>query len=248
MMPTAHFSSNERNYAGRELEAMAFAVNYHRWILEFFQPFLGKRIVEVGAGAGSFSELLCEREIESLSLVEPSDAMYQLLVSRFGGNPADARIRTYNAVFGEVAAEIKSGQNPDSIIYVNVLEHVADDEGELRTIHQTLDKGGRMFVLVPALPWLFSGFDAKLGHQRRYRSGELREKCRRSGFKVLSSHYVDMIGIVPWLVNYRFLRSTTMKRNAVSAYDKYVIPISRTLESTIKPPIGKNLIVVAEKL
>lgn len=247
MMPTAHVSTSERDYAGRELEAMAFAANYHRWILEFFQPFLGTRIVEVGAGAGSFSELLLEREIESLSLVEPSPAMYRLLLNRLAKDNEDSRIRTYNAHFGDVAADIKSGQNPDSIIYVNVLEHIADDEGALRTIHQTLCRGGRIFVLVPALHWLYSKFDVELGHERRYGSAELREKFRSAGFKVLSSRYLDLIGTVPWLINYRLLGSTTMRKSAVSFYDKYVIPISRTLESAIQPPIGKNLILVGER-
>jgi SAM-dependent methyltransferase len=247
MMPTAHVSTSERDYAGRELEAMAFAVNYHRWILEFFQPFLGTRIVEVGAGAGSFSELLREREIESLSLVEPSPAMYRLLLKRLGEDNKDSRIRTYNALFGDVAAEIKSGQNPDSIIYVNVLEHIAGDEGELRTIHQTLCRGGRIFVLVPALHWLYSKFDVELGHERRYSSAELHEKLQGAGFKVLSSRYLDMIGIVPWLIKYRLLRSTTMEAGAVNLYDKCVVPISRTIESFVSPPIGKNVILIGER-
>ena len=247
MMPTAHVSTSERDYAGRDLEATAVAANYRRWILELFQPFLGTRVVEVGAGVGSFSELLLEREIESLSLVEPSPAMYRRLLDRLGQDNENVRIRTYNAVFGEVAAEIKSRQNPDSIIYVNVLEHIADDEGELRTIHHTLGHGGRIFVLVPALRWLYGKFDAELGHERRYGSAELCEKLRSAGFKVLSWRYMDMIGIVPWLIKYRLLGSTTLEKGAVSFYDKHLIPISKTLESAVQPPIGKNLVCVGEK-
>ena len=65
-------------YIGKDLESMSFAKNYHRWILEIFLPFLGKRIVEVGAGSGSFSELLLSHNPKSFSLVEPSK-MFQLL-------------------------------------------------------------------------------------------------------------------------------------------------------------------------
>ncbi len=76
--------SEKHGYAGKDLEAMSFAVNYHRWILSIFEPYLGKRVVEVGAGTGSFSELLLEQRLESLALVEPSTAMYQQLCSPHG--------------------------------------------------------------------------------------------------------------------------------------------------------------------
>ena len=69
-------------YAGKDLESMHFASNYHRWLLSIFSPYLGKRVVEVGAGVGSFSELLIDRNITSLSLVEPARSIYQLLQAR----------------------------------------------------------------------------------------------------------------------------------------------------------------------
>src|SRR5690242_15913224 len=114
-------------YVGKDLEAMSFAVNYHRWILASFAPYLGTRVVEVGAGTGSFSELLLEMRPQSLSLVEPSASMFAQLsenVQRFGS--VDCQL--YNETFDRVAAQIHSRQQPDSIVYVNVLEHTADDE------------------------------------------------------------------------------------------------------------------------
>jgi len=233
-------------YDGRELEAMDFAVNYHRWILSWFRPFLGKRIVEVGAGKGSFSKLILEQPLESLCLVEPSEKMYQVLCAQIA-SAATAKIITYNALFGEVAREIKSKQQPDSIIYVNVLEHVANDEAELGILCQCLEPGGRIFILVPALQWLYGEFDRQLGHYRRYARRELCDKCERAGFKVLRSGYVDLIGIVPWWTKYRLLKSTSMQPRAVSFYDRLVIPLSRRLESLLTPPIGKNIVLVAER-
>jgi len=235
-----------RDYAGRELEAMDLATNYHRWILSCFQPFLGRRIVEVGAGTGSFSKLLLEQEIESLSLIEPSERMYQRLCAQFE-SPASAEIKTYHAVFSEVAAEIKARQKPDSIIYVNVLEHVESDEAELAILHETLDHEGRIFILVPALQWLYGEFDRQLGHYRRYTRQALRDKCERAGFKVLTSAYLDMLGVAPWWTKYRLLKSTTMEPRAVGLYDKLAIPVSRMLESLIAPPIGKNVFLIGEK-
>jgi SAM-dependent methyltransferase len=239
--------TDEVVYHGRDLEAMAFAVNYHKWILEFFQPYLGRRVVEVGAGTGSFSELILAHQIESLSLLEPSKAMYEVLCRYVGRFGTSARLVTYNLTFRHIADQLKSVQKPDSVIYVNVLEHIDDDEGELKTIYDTLDQGGKLFIFVPALPWLYTRFDEQLGHFRRYTKAELEEKCRDAGFRILTSAYFDLIGVAPWWVKYKLLRSGTMEPRAVWLYDKYVVPCAKLLESAIKPPLGKNVILVAER-
>ena len=235
-------------YPGRDLEAMSFAENYHRWILQTFEPFLGTRLVEVGAGSGSFSELLLERQAESLSLVEPSAGMYGLLEERVCGRDERSRVQLYNAVFRQVADRLRASVRPDSIIYVNVLEHVADDESELRAIQRTLSAGGRVFIFVPAFQWLFGKFDAEVGHFRRYTRPELEDKCRRAGFRVLMSKYFDLVGVLPWWVKYRLLGSGALEPRVVGLYDQYVVPVTRALEGIITPPFGKNVILVAEKV
>ncbi len=234
-------------YVGKDLEAMDFAVNYHRWILEIIKPFLGRHLVEVGAGTGAFSELLLETRPETLSLVEPS-AMFQTLETNLKLKNSASEIRVFPNIFAEVAARIASEQKPDSIIYINVLEHIEEDGEELQIVRQTLRENGRAFVFVPALPFLFSPFDAQIGHFRRYRRAELAEKFRAAGFRLLLSRYFDAAGIFPWLVKYRLLKSLTMESGAVHAYDKFVVPLARPLESIFPPPIGKNLLVVAEKI
>jgi SAM-dependent methyltransferase len=239
--------TDEVVYLGRDLEAMAFAVNYHRWILEFFGPHLGRRVVEVGAGTGALSELVLERPLESLSLLEPSSTMYEVLRRNVGRLDAPARLLVYNSTLGPVADQLKSIQNPDSMVYVNVLEHIDDDDGELKTAHETLGRGGKLFIFVPALKGLYTKFDEQLGHFRRYAKTELEEKCRRAGFTVLTSAYFDLLGITPWWVKYKLLRSGTMEPRAVQLYDKYVVPCARLLESAIKPPLGKNVILVAQR-
>jgi SAM-dependent methyltransferase len=234
-------------YVGRDLEAMSFAVNYHRWIVEAFKPYLGTRLVEVGAGTGGFSELLLERAAESLSLVEPSADMHRILSERVRELSPEPKVQTYNAIFTDVAERIRQTQRPDSIIYVNVMEHIRDDESELRAVWQTLDAGGRVFVFVPAFQWLYGNFDRDVGHFRRYAKAELEEKCRRAGFKVLKSVYFDLIGVVPWWIQYRLLRAGTLRPGAVQLYDRLAVPVTKAVESLVSPPFGKNLLLVAEK-
>jgi SAM-dependent methyltransferase len=233
-------------YPGKDLEAMSFAVKYHRWMLDEFRPFIGKDIVEVGAGSGSFSEMLLDTSPERLSLVEPSE-MFESLKLILAKEVDRTDIQCFNAIFCNAAAEIVSSGKPDTIIYVNVLEHIEDDVAELKLIMESLQPGGHALIFVPAMPSLMSDFDRAIGHFRRYRKTELERKAGDAGFEIVKSKYFDVAGIAPWLVKYRMLRSKTMSGGAVSAYDNLVVPFMRRVESIIAPPIGKNILLVARK-
>lgn len=233
-------------YVGKDLEAMSFAVNYHKWILREFYPFLGKSVVEVGAGTGSFSELLLRQQFETASLIEPSE-MFADLRQSLSSLTTETQIHFYKAIFAEVAEKIAVQQKPDSIFYINVLEHIEDDLAELRLVHQTLDAGGRCFIFVPALMQLYGNFDRKIGHFRRYQKKELEEKCQLAGFKILKSKYFDFAGIIPWYIKYRLLKSDALESSAVKLYDKVAVPLIELSESLITVPTGKNILIVAEK-
>jgi hypothetical protein len=235
-------------YPGTELEAMSGASNYYRWILEIFKPYLGAHVVEVGAGIGSFSQLILSQHVcKTLSLVEPSDSMYETLAARAGQLDTSVTIETYHATFVKAADLIKSRHAPDSIIYVNVLEHIADDQGELESVRQTLSASGRVFIFVPALQWLYGSFDERVGHLRRYSKAELEAKLHHAGFEIIKSAYFDFPGIAPWWFKYRLMRSVTMEPGAVRFYDRFIVPAVRRIESVITMPIGKNVIVIGEK-
>jgi len=233
-------------YVGKDLEAMSFAVNYHRWIYDEISRYLGKNIIEVGAGIGSFSEMLLESDPDTLSLVEPSE-LYGQLAEVFSGEGKRTRIDTYNAIFAEVADLIIASTVPDSIIYINVLEHIDDDQGELRLIHKSLKDGGKCVLFVPALQFLYGNFDRALGHYRRYRKGELERKCVDAGFTILRSTYFDFAGVLPWFVKYRLLRSEELGGGAVELYDRLVVPVFKRIEAVVPVPIGKNILLIVEK-
>ncbi len=233
-------------YVGKDLEAMSFAVNYHKWILDEFRPFLGKRVVEVGAGTGSFSELILQESIDSLSLVEPSE-MFESLTANVAQIKNNTHVDFYKSIFSDVATEIFDKQKPDSIIYVNVMEHIENDRLELDHIHRTLGKGGRCFIFVPALMSLYGEFDRKIGHFRRYTKPEVEEKCGSAGFKILKSKYFDLAGIVPWFVKYKLLKSDSLDSGAVTLYDKMAIPFVKGMEKFVNVPLGKNVLLIAEK-
>ena len=229
-------------YAGRDLEAMFFAQNYHRWIIDNFRPFIGALAAEVGGGSGNFSEMLLETNlISELTIMEPSPEMYRHLAARMADRPG---VKTLQNFLSDTAQEYPGYF--DTLIYVNVLEHVEKDREELQLIHHCLRRGGYLCLFVPALSWLFSDFDREIGHYRRYHKSGLTRLLTETGFKVVKLNYMDFTGIFGWYLFYRLL-GKKMKAAEVRFYDKYVVPFTKIAEKIMTPPIGKNLLVVARK-
>lgn len=237
--------SKRHVYVGKDLEAMSFAVNYHRWILEEFRPFLGKKLVEVGAGTGSFSEMLLGEKPASLSLIEPSE-MFEFLEQNISQIETASSVDYYNTIFSETADKLN--ETPDTIIYCNVLEHIEDDAAELKKVHETLETGGHCLIFVPAFMSLYGAFDEKVGHFRRYTKKELNDKARSAGFTVVRSKYFDFAGIFPWFVKYKILKSDSLENGAVAAYDKYAVPVTKQFERILRFPVGKNILAVLKKI
>src|SRR5436309_3575152 len=122
-LPYSNPKVQESSYLGHELESMAYATKYHRWILDVFRPYLGKRIVEVGAGSGSFSKLLIEANPERLDAIEPSVNLYPLLSRRLRKADVCGIGYAHRGTLSENTSSIRKAGAPDSVIYVNVLEH-----------------------------------------------------------------------------------------------------------------------------
>jgi SAM-dependent methyltransferase len=234
---------NQTQYFGRDLEAMSFANNYHLWILEEFRPFFGKHLLEVGAGTGDFSELLLQTQPDSLTVVEPSKNMFPLLEETLKHRP---NTEWFNAFFGDVYQSLST--QPNTIIYVNVLEHISEDKSELTYVYQALPVGGHVCIFVPALQWLYGTADMNVGHVRRYYKKPLEAIVESVGFEIVKSNYFDIAGIIPWWILFCLFKSQSIKANQVSVYDKVVVPIMRRIEKTIPIPIGKNIVMVGKKM
>jgi SAM-dependent methyltransferase len=227
---------------------MALATNYRRWILEFFRPFLGKHILEVGAGAGSFSEMLLRERPQSLTILEPSDNLYPSLSRRLAALDTNGIAKVTQATLSEAFGDASQMPHPDTAVYINVLEHVEDDEAELNRIGSTLLPGGRILIFVPAHQFLMSRMDREVGHFRRYSLKELKSKCASAGFRVALARYFDVFGVLPWFLKYRLMKSNRLQPGEVRVYDRFIVPICRTFESFVNPPFGKNIILVGERI
>ena len=228
-------------YSGTELDAMSEAREYRRWILSYFKPFLGQHILEVGAGTGEFSQLLLEEaEGARLNVQEPAANLFPLLERRFSGMP---QVRVIDEPFSADCCDLFP---VDTIVMVNVLEHVENDREYLQTIRRMLPAGGHLLLFIPATPAIFGSLDRAFDHYRRYTKKELSEKLCEAGFRIEKIRHFNFVGIAAWFTAGRLLNKKTVRAGEVRFYDRWIVPMASRLENRWEPPLGQSLLAVAK--
>jgi SAM-dependent methyltransferase len=222
-----------------DLEIMAQANNYQDWMFRRIAPYVGQRILEVGAGIGNFTRLLLDRE-----LVVPTD-LSPLCVNRLQQRLSDGlHVQPRLLDLGNPGDDDWSSFHFDTIICLNVLEHVEDHMRALRFMHSVLEPGGRALILVPAFQFLFGTIDAKIGHFRRYRRRDLLPLMLAAGFTVEHSFYMNVIGMAGWFWNNRIRRIDEEDARQIQVFDRYIAPWAERVEQLLPPPIGLSLIAI----
>ncbi len=224
--------------------------NYYRWLLEEVRPYFGERVVEIGGGIGTFTVRLVRSHVSCrptarLEVFEPDDILYQRLRRRLETAHHDllraGRLTTTNGVFRS------SPERVDTVIMINVLEHIGDDQASIRDAYHALVPGGTFVVFVPALSWLYSALDRAVGHHQRYEKTHLEELMRKEGFAVIKAKYMDCLGVLPWYLLNVIGGSTSINPHLARLYDKWFVPVTRFVEGRWEPSIGKNILIVARK-
>jgi FkbM family methyltransferase len=220
---------------------MKLATNYYDWILELLGPHLGSRILEVGAGIGTFSEyILRAAPAAQLVMLEPAINNIPYLRKEFADHP---RTTVVNGTLGEA---IESG-SVDTVVTVNVLEHVPDDQGFAADAMRVLSPGGRLLIFVPGLPQIYGTLDEAFEHHRRYTRTSLRALLEGHGFEVELLRYSNFPGVAAWWFTGKVLRQRTIAPRQVWVYDRLVVPWLRRVERAWAPPLGQSLVAVARK-
>lgn len=220
------------------LERVSQARAYNRWMFDRLRPWVGRRVLEIGAGIGNLSVFLADRERAVLSDTEPH--YLDRLRERFAGrsNMAVVELELPNA------DRTLAVERFDTVVCLNVLEHIADDAASLRAIRALLGPGARLVVLVPALPALYGSLDEALGHHRRYTRRELAFKLEDAGFRLARLEYFNLAGIPGWWFAGRVLRRRLLPVGALRWYDA-LVPLFR-FERLLPWRIGQSLIAVGE--
>jgi SAM-dependent methyltransferase len=228
-------------YPGEELLALQQAPHYYAAILHHFRLYLGKRVIEVGAGIGTFSKVLLTcPQISKLTVVEPAENLFPVLQANFSG---DNRVSLVHGHLDDRAASAAS----DSVVLINVLEHSQQDEALLRTIHRVLKPGGTLLLFVPALPSLYGSLDEAFGHVRRYTKPGLNGLLQKVGFQTIRLRYFNLVGTVSWFFAGKVFKRRSLQATHVRLYDRFVMSWVAKLERTWSPPLGQSLLVVAKK-
>jgi SAM-dependent methyltransferase len=230
------------SYEGADLQVLTELQNYYDWIMETFAPYVAGNVVEYGGGLGTVSARLLPY-VKQLTIVEPSSNLISFLQSRFSREP---KVLIVGESLEMHAAHLDDG-SLDTIVMVNVLEHVENDLQALYHLIRSLKSGGHLLIFVPALQQLMSELDRIHGHYRRYHKNDLIGKVSAAGGTILVCRYFDFFGIAPWLILNKLLRSTAFNPTLVRLQDKIVVPLCRRFERIVSPPVGKNLILVATK-
>ena len=214
-------------------------MRYNRWMYDRLRRWIGRRVLEIGSGIGNLSAFLVDRD--RLVLTHTREEYLAQLRERFADRH---NVRVARLYLPNDHQDI-AGEHFDTIICLNVLEHVEDDAGSLAAMRDLLAPGGRLVLLVPALPALYGAMDRALGHYRRYTRAGLVKLFRASGFDVPHVEYFNLAGVPGWWFAGRVLGRDTIPRGSLRLYDR-LVPLFR-LEWLLPWRVGQSLIVIGAK-
>lgn len=224
------------------LELMSETNLYNQWIFENIKPYLGENNLEIGCGIGNISQYLLKKG--TLTATDISEKYIQNVKEKFKNH------RNFQAFLWDVNSPIptflKEGSF-DSIICLNVLEHIENDLIALKNMNQLLKKSGYLNLLVPACPAAYGSLDKEMGHFRRYQKKELEEKLKKASFEIVKSFYMNVLGLIGWFFYGQVLKRKQLPETEIHLIDR-LVPILTCLERLIPPPIGLSLIMIGKKV
>lgn len=224
------------------LRALSRAKKFNAMLMGRVLPFTGKRVLEAGCGLGNLTESLLRKE--RLVAIDYEKKYADIITSRFGHL---ANVRALQADLMDTASmESLRSENFDTIMCMNVLEHIRDDSAVLNSFRGILCPGGVLICLVPQHAWLFGPADEAVGHFRRYSRKDLVSKMAAAGFEVVSTFSFNRFGVLGWLVNSRILKSRKISNGQIGLFE-ILMPLVRLLEWIPILP-GLSCVAVGKKI
>ena len=226
-------------------ESMEFADNYNRWIVDVFSAYRGKRVLEIGTGQGNFKKYFLkdvelyvsvdiDKEVIRRASLRDPDGLYQ--VADIADNAFAAQLGVYQV---------------DTILCVNVLEHVSDHQKAFDNLMSVLTPGGSLLLLVPAFMHLYNDLDKLAGHHRRYtKAMGIALSLSNKNCEIVGMEYFNPLSAAGWWMN-KFVSHKNINSSNVNSqvklFDKYLMPVSRMLNPFFKRFWGQSLIAVYKR-
>lgn len=233
------------DYIGNELDLFSHAKNWKEYWFSKIQPYLGNSILEVGAGIGTNAvKILSQiRKIDSLTCIEPDFNLANQIIP----NILSAGLKSENVlVSSKFLSDCEPSIKYDSILYIDVIEHIEDDRSEIELAIQFLKPRGTLIIVVPAHNFLFSPFDKSIGHFRRYNKKMLNGILPKN-LEVVKLNYLDSMGMIASLANKMLLKQNYPTINQILLWDKKIVPLSKHIDRLTNYRIGKSLLFIGRK-
>ncbi len=228
-------------YQGKELELFAGAKNWKKYFASFMSPYISGKVLEVGAGIGATTGVLCNGRQTKWVCLEPDEnqiSKIQFLIS-------SKELPAYCSAVKGTLKEYLTRELYDVVLYIDVLEHIMDDAGEILLATEFIRPGGTLIILVPAHQWLLSEYDRAIGHYRRYNKNTLRMLMPPS-MDVKKLFYLDAVGVIASVANKLLLKRSYPTRKQVYFWDKFIVPLSKKIDPLTKGVLGRSLICISE--
>ncbi len=229
----------DNDAAHRTLRRMSVLDRYNAWLWEKVAPFVHGKVLEVGAGIGNMTRRICAQT--EVVATEINSEYLKILRSSFEGH-SHVKVCELD-LGGNIPAEVGAGF--DTVLCLNVLEHIEDDVAALRRIRDALQPGGRAVLIIPAFDSLYGEIDRGVGHFRRYDRADIVARLEQAGFMVDHMATFNFVGAVGWYVNGRLLGRSTVPGVQSRFYDM-LVPLFR-LEERFKPSLGLSLLAVGRR-
>lgn len=230
-------------YPGKELELFSSAVNWKSYLRVLIAPYIRGRVLEVGAGIGAMTPYLVSApEISHWALLEPDPSMASVLQNKLDSGVLPPVCEVIPGTIFNTGSGVF-----DTILYIDVLEHIAGDARELGIAADKLASGGKLIVLSPAFQFLYSPFDKAIGHYRRYTKKSLRAAVP-PGLNEQVLQYADAAGLIASLANKLLLKQAYPSQQQVRFWDSWLVPVSRRLDIVLRYSFGKSIMGIWEKI
>ena len=222
------------------LRRMSALDHYNDWIIEYIKPWIGDTVLEVGSGIGNISRYLLDRK--SLILTDVKETYVDILRDTFGNRP-NVSFELYNL---EKSGLHLRNRGIDTIIALNVLEHIQNDTHALREMASILSPGGHIILQLPAHEILYGSLDHYLEHFRRYSIRDIRQKFDVCGIKTERFLRMNMFGAVGWFLYSRILKRKVLPKHSLGLFN-VLAPVFMAIERTLPLPFGLSIIAIGRK-
>lgn len=222
------------------LDRMRKMSRYNAYLYWTIKPHLGKRVLEIGSGTGNITKFLLERD---LLIASDTERRYLNILQESFGHFRNVRVIPFE-LGNNTGAEMKK-ERIDTIVCINVLEHVKDDIAALKSLHRILVPEGKIVLLVPAHQFLYGSLDRTLNHFRRYSKKDLEARLEASSFRTLEMRHVNSFGIPGWFLFGKIFGTKLLPTSPLKIFD-IIVPLL-TVEEKLRFPFGISLLAVAQK-